>query len=130
MFRSLSMIGLFVLSFSAAACGGGGVPGGAPAHGLDSSRLISSLSSAEAERLCGDSIKRLGGDGHTVDCGNDHRFQAGKVGDCTSMIAALSGRQCALTVGDLDACSVAQSKDVCADHAECDAVIAKSLACR
>jgi hypothetical protein len=133
MSRSLSFVRAVAFSsLSLVACGGGSItPGASPSHGIDPSRAITSLTATEVETICADTIKRLGGENHTVSCGDDRQFRAGTVETCKSTIVALSkAKQCDITVGELDACSVAQSKNVCADHEECDALNAQAAACR
>jgi hypothetical protein len=133
MVRSLSLAALFALSFSfsSTGCGGSSTPGGPPAHGVAPTRLVTSLTAEEIEKVCADSVARLGGENHTVQCGKHREFKTNTVDECKSSLGGVAkAKQCALTVGELDACTAAQAKDVCADHVECNDLIAKSFSCR
>ncbi len=101
--RLLSAL-FFASSLTLVACGGGG------GSGLDSSKTLGSLSSAELTDLCEFVVDTYPSE--AVDCGDGQMFEPGTVAECTEDPFP---SDCAATVGQAEACVEALAADVCAD---------------
>lgn len=129
--RSVRLLFPVAAAALAAACSSSSGDAQTGASGLARSRSVASLSDDEAAKLCDWSLATEGGAGKEFDCGGGESHVVHTKAECLDGVALMKKLEpCyAVTVGELEDCSIAEGKDACGRAPACTTVNDRLEAC-